>query len=87
MQALAFVMAILGCGEGDSPCEEIALAASRYPSQEACMAATEAELGRHGDALYPVIVAECRRSDAPAAPITGAEVERPEPPAPPVRRN
>lgn len=85
MEPLLYVMAILGCGEGEAPCEEIALAASRYPSREACMAATGAELGRHGEALYPVIVAECRRQGETAAPITGAEVERPEPPV--LRRN
>ena len=80
MQAWAFVMAILGCGESEAPCEEIALAASRYPSREACMAATEAELGRHGEALYPVVVAECRREGDTIRSLTGVEVARPEPP-------
>ena len=80
MEPLLYVMAILGCGEGEAPCEPIALAAERYPSREACMAASEAELGRHGDALYPVVVAECRREGETARRLTGAEVERPAPP-------
>lgn len=85
MEPLLYVMAILGCGEGDAPCEEIARAAGRYPTREACMAATEAELVRHGDRPFPLVVADCRRSDEAAQRLTGAEVLRPEPP--PVTRN
>lgn len=84
MQALAFVMSILGCGEGDAPCEEIARADGRYASIEACLAATEAELARHGEALYPVVVAQCRSGEA-ARPVGAEEVRRPEPPV--LRRN
>ena len=61
MEPLAFVMAILGCGEGDLPCAELRQAPSRFESQSACLAATEEEIGRHTDLDYPVIVAQCRR--------------------------
>lgn len=80
MEPLVYVMAILGCGEGPAPCEQIARAAGRYPSREACLAATEAELARHGDRPWPLVVAECRREGEAAVRLTGAEVARPEPP-------
>lgn len=82
MEPLAFVMAILGCGEGDMPCDEVRLAPSRYESQAACMAATEAVLARESDLLYPVVVAQCRRADA-AEPVLAAEVALPQPEANP----
>ncbi|HET9429488.1 MAG TPA: hypothetical protein VFO69_14130 [Allosphingosinicella sp.] len=83
METLAFVMAILGCGEGDLPCAELRLAQSRYANQAACLAATEVEIARHGDLDYPVIVAQCRRSDAAPQPILASEVSLPEPEANP----
>ena len=79
MEPLMFVMAILGCGEGDAPCERIALASARYASLEACMAATEAELIRHGDRPWPVVVAQCRPEGEAARPLNAIEVARPEP--------
>ena len=51
MEPVLFVMAILGCGESDAPCREVALAETRYRSEAACLAATEAELARRDDSL------------------------------------
>ena len=79
METLAYVMAILGCGEGDLPCAELRLASSRYESQAECLAATEVEIIRHGDLDYPVIVAQCRRSDAPAETLQASQISLPEP--------
>ena len=79
MEPLAFVMAILGCGEGDSSCTELRQAPARYESQSACLSASETEIARHGDLDYPVIVAQCRRADAAPQPILASEVSLPEP--------
>ena len=79
MEPLAFVMAILGCGEGDLPCAELRQAPSRFESQSACLAATEEEIGRHTDLDYPVIVAQCGRAGRPAQSLRASEVLLPEP--------
>lgn len=81
MESLFYIMAILGCGEGDEPCRELAIAAARYESREACMAATAAELARRRDEPWPVVVAQCRAADAPVEPLRGSEVLLPEAPA------
>jgi hypothetical protein len=59
-----FILAILGCGEGDAACKQVAVADSVYSSQEACTADTEEAVGRYMDIAYPVVVAECRRAGA-----------------------
>jgi hypothetical protein len=55
-----YVMAILGCGEADAPCEPVSTLATRYESAEACEAATASALERNSDALFPVVIAQCR---------------------------
>jgi hypothetical protein len=79
MEPILFVMAILGCGEGDSPCEQVRLADSRYESQAECAAATEAELLRHDDLLYPAVVAQCRRAGEAPETLHPSDFELPEP--------
>ncbi len=78
MEPVLFVMAILGCGEGDAPCREVALARTSYRSEAACLAATGAELSRRDDILYPTIVAQCRRADSGPRLLRGSEVNLPE---------
>mgnify|MGYP003576548174 CR=1 FL=1 len=46
---------------------------------------TRDAMARHGEALYPVVVAECRREGDTIRSLTGVEVARPEPPV--LRRN
>lgn len=82
MEPLLFVMAILGCGEGDAPCREVAVAEARYESQAQCLAATEAELLRRDDLLYPAVVAQCRPAGARPQLLRGSEVALPDAPAP-----
>ena len=84
MEPLAFVMAILGCGEGELPCNELRLVESRYESQAACLAASEAELARQGDVLYPVVVAQCRRAGQAGETVSASQLALPEPEANPV---
>ena len=76
MEPVLFVMAILGCGEGNGPCREIAMAAPRYRSEAACLAATESELARQ-DALYPTLVAECRRAGTSPRLVRATEIVLP----------
>jgi len=79
MQSLLFVMAILGCGEGDAPCRELGVAPARYRSEAACLAASADELARRDDILYPSVVAQCRPANARPQLLRGSEVALPEP--------
>ena len=80
MEPLIFVMAILGCGEGDAPCHELRLADQRYASEAACMDAAGDVLSRHDDLLYPSVVAQCRRDGARPQLLRGSEVMLPDAP-------
>lgn len=60
MSAGIFLIALMGCGEGEAPCQQIRLLDTRYESQAACTAATEAVLSRNWDVDYPVVVAQCQ---------------------------
>lgn len=74
-----FIIAIMGCGEGDSPCQQVRTLEARYESQAACTAATEAALTQNTDIDYPVVAAECVAAGArPRAPKAD-EVQRPGP--------
>ena len=80
-----FVLAILGCGEGESACQQVALANAQFTSVEACQSASEETLMRHTDADYPVVVAQCRRAGQPAsAQVWSNDVALPQPDASPV---
>jgi hypothetical protein len=90
MEPALFVMAILGCGEGDLPCAEVRVAETRYESRAACLEASEAELARAGDVLYPVVVADCRAAGERPRLLQARDVALPEPEPnrhyPPVRQ-
>jgi ABC-type hemin transport system ATPase subunit len=74
-----FIIAIMGCGEGDSPCQQVRMLDARYESQAACIAASEAALTQNTDIEYPVVSAECVTAGAtPNAPAADA-VQRPGP--------
>jgi hypothetical protein len=79
MGPVVYVMAILGCGEATDVCEPVATVPARYESAASCNAASEAAIQRHSDALYPVIVAECRANGTPLAKIHADEVKLPAP--------
>ena len=75
-----YIMAILGCGEADTACEQVATAPAQYRSVEECNAATDETLLRHSDAAYPVVVAQCQRADSPIAHnIMPEQIDLPEP--------
>ena len=77
--ATAFIIAILGCGEGDAPCQQVRMLDTRYDTQAACTQATDAALTSQSDADYPVIVAQCVAAGAPPKPIKANEVDLPGP--------
>lgn len=79
MVTALYVIAILGCGEGTAPCQEVRTVEARYESREACTAATPAQLERFADVDFPVVVAQCREAGAPAAPVQPADVLLPKP--------
>ena len=74
-----YVMAILGCGEGEAPCQPVELLATRYESREACMAASEAALARLGGLDFPIVVAQCQAEGAVPSRIMPADVVLPDP--------
>ena len=85
MEPLLYIMAILGCGESDAPCRDVAVVETRYQSEQQCLAATEDELLRRDDLLFPSVVAQCRPAGTQPQLIRGSDVELPG--AEPLRRN
>jgi hypothetical protein len=75
-----FLIAILGCGEGDAPCREVQLAEPRFASEVACVAATPRVLERFTDLSYPSVVAQCRPAGARAIQLRARDVLLPGPP-------
>jgi hypothetical protein len=73
-----FLIAIMGCGEGDAPCQQVRTLEARYESQSACTAATEAAVTQNSDVDYPVVVAQCMAAGAPPRP-KASEIQRPGP--------
>lgn len=59
MEPLAFVIAILGCGDAGVGCERVAVEPARYETRSACVAATQNALARHTDVLFPQVMARC----------------------------
>ena len=74
-----FFIAILGCGEGEAPCQQVRMVETRYESHAACTAATEAVLLRNADADYPVIVAQCVAAGERPKLLKANEVDLPGP--------
>jgi hypothetical protein len=79
MGPATFLIAILGCGEADAPCQQVRTLETRYESQAACTAATDAALLRNADADFPVIVAQCVAAGAKPQPLKAGEVALPGP--------
>jgi len=77
-----FLIAIFGCGEGNSACQPVRMLETRYESRAACMAASEDALMRNSDVDYPTVVAQCVAPQKAASFHLGSdEVNRPGPPA------
>jgi hypothetical protein len=75
-----YILAVLGCGEGETACQQVAIADAQFSSVAACQAASEDTLVRYSDADFPVVVAQCRKAgQQAAAQILGSEVALPQP--------
>jgi hypothetical protein len=85
MAAAYFIIAILGCGEAEAPCQTVRTLNARYENQATCSAATDAALSASTDVDYPVIVAQCVAAGTAPKRLLPGEVERPGPGQVPVR--
>ena len=79
MQALVYVMAIMGCGESDAACREVRVDPQTYRSEVTCRAGMNAALARHTDLEFPTVVARCRPANARPQLLRGSEVLLPGP--------
>ena len=73
-----FIIAILGCGEGDASCQQVRTLDTRYESQAACTQATDAVLPGQSDLDFPVVVAQCVAAGTPPQQLKGGEVRLPD---------
>ncbi len=76
MEPVLYIMAILGCGEGEAACQQVRTVDVHYASEAECNAATEAQLMRNSDLVFPLVVAQCRTMGAQPARLTPGEVLR-----------
>jgi hypothetical protein len=76
--ASGFLLAILGCGEGDAQCQQVAVAPATFQTEAACLAASEPVVAQHADADFPVVVAQCRRAGERSASLHSGQVRRPD---------
>ncbi len=74
-----FLIAIMGCGEAEAPCQQVRTLEVRYESQAACTAATEAALTENTDIDFPVVAAECVAAGAKVNPPKANQVQIPGP--------
>lgn len=61
MNAMYFVVAILGCGDGNVQCTEARLIPTRYETAAQCHAALSTTIAANTDIPFPTIGADCRR--------------------------
>jgi hypothetical protein len=67
MEPLFYVMAIMGCADGNVQCTEARIVPTHYTSMAQCRAALPDQLARNTDVPYPMIGATCRTSGAQVA--------------------
>lgn len=64
-----FVIAILGCADGGSSCNEVATLQTRYSSEAECTAASAGALVENSRFDYPTLVASCRAHETKSAEL------------------
>lgn len=67
MDAVFYVMAIMGCSDGSTACAQARVEPVRYVTPKACQAAMPGALARNSDLSFPVISAACHASGFLAA--------------------
>jgi ABC-type proline/glycine betaine transport system substrate-binding protein len=55
-----YIMAILGCADSETACQQVRLAETQYATEAACNSATSAILYENSDIAFPVVMAQCR---------------------------
>ena len=60
MEPVYFVLAIMGCGDGQAECREARVESVRYQTAAQCQAALPQALARNTDLDFPVISGACR---------------------------
>ncbi|MBN8808771.1 MAG: hypothetical protein J0I47_11160 [Sphingomonas sp.] len=61
MGSVFYVIAILGCGDGQADCAQQRIETAHYASAAQCQAAMPAALQRNNDLDFPTIAASCRQ--------------------------
>ena len=72
-----FVIAILGCADGDTACTPVTTLETRYQTEAQCSAATIPALEANSNFDYPTLVARCRSANNPSAEIQRDKVLTP----------
>ena len=67
MEPLFYVMAIMGCADGNVQCTEARIVPTRYQSMAQCRPALPDQLAQNTDVPYPMIGAACRTAGAQIA--------------------
>lgn len=73
MQPVFYILAIMGCGDGNEPCTPARVEPGRYATAAQCRAELPAALARNSDLSFPVLSADCRRG----SPVTAAKANLP----------
>lgn len=60
MDAVVYLVAILGCGDGNAPCTQARIAPARYATLAQCRAALPEQIAMNTDLSFPSIGADCR---------------------------
>ncbi|WP_420140551.1 hypothetical protein [Sphingomonas sp.] len=71
MEPLYFVMAIMGCGDAGSACEQARVEPIRYRSVLECQAAMPDALRRNSDLSFPELTAACQQQGMRMADAAG----------------
>lgn len=74
MEPLFYVMAIMGCGDGNVSCSQARIVPVHYTTMAQCRADLADQLARNTDVPYPMVGAECRTQGAQYAK---ADTKRP----------
>lgn len=75
MGPVFYVLAIMGCGDGQAACQEVRAEPARYSTAAQCQAAMPLALQRNTDVDFPVVSAACRAS-GPVMVRAGAQSPR-----------
>ena len=73
-----FLIAIMGCGDGDAQCQQVRLLDTAYQSRAECLAASEGALMQSGNVDFPTVLAQCvPAAKAATFQVNGSEVRKP----------